>query len=374
MAFLLAFALSLACYPRIPQAPGAFFLAALLATAARAGVAPGIAVTVLSSAAMEYFFIPPLYTLRLTPQSAAATGVYAGVAFLVGMATESARRAQRRAERAKDEAEDLAKRLQDQGEELRESNRLLEQKQRELQATLDELSDRDRFRNEFLAMLAHELRNPLAPISNAVNLLRHRVDAEDPRAHSVEIIARQTKHLARLVDDLLDVSRITQGKIRLDLAPLDLRQALQHSVDACRPLIEQREHHLQWEPPQQPLFLNGDATRLVQIFSNLLTNAAKYTDPGGLIVLTVALENDEAVVTVRDNGRGIEPALLPRLFDLFVQADRSLDRSDGGLGVGLSLAQSLVHLHGGNMAARSDGAARGAQFEVRLPLSPSSSA
>ncbi len=369
-ALLMGFLASLAIYPAVPQGPGVVFLAALLFTAARAGTGPGIALTVVSSLVLEYFFFPPLYSWKLTAASVAATGAYAGVALMVGAATQSARHAQRKAELARDAAESLARQLRIQSDEIREKNRQLEEQRVQLQASLDELAKQDRFRNEFLAMLAHELRNPLSPILISVDILRARLGKDDRVRRPLEIIGRQSRHLARLVDDLLDVSRVTQGKIRLDPAEVDLVHVLHQVVDAAMPLIAERGHDLDLEIPDSPMWLQGDATRLVQVFSNLLTNAAKYTDPGGCIELRAGIDAGMARIVVRDNGRGIEAELLPYLFELFVQAERSLDRSEGGLGIGLSLARTLVQMHGGVIEARSAGLGHGAEFEVRLPLAP----
>ncbi|WP_439621351.1 response regulator [Gemmata sp.] len=225
----------------------------------------------------------------------------------------------------------------------------------------------DRQKNEFLSMLAHELRNPLAPIRNATVVLgRQPHDADRVRwAHGV--IDRQLTHLIRLVDDLLDVSRITLGKIRLAVEPVDLDAAVATAVEAARPLLDQFAHTLEVRPPAAPVRVHGDRARLTQVFTNLLNNAAKYTERGGRIWLTVGLEGRDAVVRVRDTGVGISAELLPTVFDLFTQASRSLDRSQGGLGVGLTLVRRLVEMHGGTVLAHSEGLGRGSEFAVRIP-------
>lgn len=229
------------------------------------------------------------------------------------------------------------------------------------------LREADRRKDEFLAMLAHELRNPLAPIRNATQVLKlvGPLDVQVARAH--EIIERQTQHLTKLVDDLLDVSRITQGKVRLTREPLDVAVIINRAIEVNLPLLEARRHQLTLVLPPDPLRVEGDLTRLIQVVGNLLNNAAKYTDEGGHLRVTAAEENGEAVIRVRDNGAGLPPDLLPHVFDLFTQADRSLDRSQGGLGIGLTLVQRLVELHGGRVEAHSAGLNQGSEFSVRLP-------
>ena len=230
-----------------------------------------------------------------------------------------------------------------------------------------QIRDADRRKGEFLAMLGHELRNPLAPILNALHVMRMpNVDAESIQA-ARDIAERQVKHLARLVDDLLDLSRIDSGKIELRKGRVDLREAVSRAVETTRPLIESRRHSLSVRLPDDPLPLEGDAARLEQVLSNLLNNAAKYTEPGGKLDLSVERQNGRFVVKVRDNGIGIAPELLPRVFDLFTQADCSLDRSQGGLGIGLTLVRSLVEMHGGRVAAHSEGTGRGSEFLIVLP-------
>jgi signal transduction histidine kinase/CheY-like chemotaxis protein len=227
--------------------------------------------------------------------------------------------------------------------------------------------EESRRKDEFLAMLAHELRNPLAPIQNAVCVLQH-VDSSDERlGYARSIIGRQVTHLSRLVDDLLDVSRITLGKVKLQKEPIDLAAIVARAVETSRPGIEARRHQLTVTLPREPLRLEGDPTRLAQVIGNLLANAAKYTDEGGKIFLSAARNDGEIIVRVRDTGIGISADLLPRIFDLFIQGDRSLARSEGGLGIGLSLVHRLVELHGGSVRAHSDGIGQGSEFVVRLP-------
>jgi PAS domain S-box-containing protein len=232
------------------------------------------------------------------------------------------------------------------------------------------LKQANRRKDEFLAMLAHELRNPLAPIRSAIQLL-HRLGPPEPQLQLLrDIIDRQVQHLTRLVDDLLDASRITQGKVVLNQERLELRSVVGRALETSRPLIEARNHQLQLSLPQEPLWLEGDLVRLSQVVANLLNNAAKYTEQGGHIWLEAERAGAEIVLRVRDNGMGIPASLLPHVFDLFTQAERSLDRSEGGLGVGLALVRSLVELHGGCVEAFSAGPGQGSEFVVHLPILP----
>ncbi|AKJ02082.1 signal transduction histidine kinase [Archangium gephyra] len=224
----------------------------------------------------------------------------------------------------------------------------------------------NRAKDEFLAMLGHELRNPLAPILTALQLMQLRGDGELERERT--LIERQVKHLVRLVDDLLDVSRVTRGKVELKREKLELSTVVAKALEQASPLIEQREHTLTVDVPRQGLRLDADPTRLAQVFSNLLTNAAKYTEPGGRISVRAMREGQEAVIRVRDNGTGIDPETLPRVFNLFVQERQALDRSQGGLGLGLAIVRSMVTLHGGSVEVYSEGRGRGSEFTVRLPL------
>lgn len=226
-----------------------------------------------------------------------------------------------------------------------------------------ELRQADRRKDDFLAMLAHELRNPLAPLRTGLDLLA--IDGQD--CETVAVMQQQVEHLVRLVDDLLDVSRIMRGKVRLRKEAVDLQTVIDQAVRAAAPLIESQRHALEVRLPEEPLVLHGDRVRLAQVVTNLLNNAAKYTEPGGRIELVARREETGLVLVVRDNGIGIGKDLLPRVFDLFTQADRSLERSQGGLGIGLTLVRSLVELHGGAITAASDGEGKGSEFTVRLP-------
>jgi signal transduction histidine kinase len=225
----------------------------------------------------------------------------------------------------------------------------------------------DRQKNEFLSMLAHELRNPLAPIRNAAQVLRVR-DPDQPELRwARDVIDRQVAQLVRLVDDLLDVSRITQGKIRLVIEPVAVESIVSQAVETSRPLIDARKHVLSVSLPPDPLWVRGDAVRLAQVLTNLLNNAAKYTDEGGHIWLNVRRDDNDALFSVRDTGVGIPQAMLGRIFELFTQVDRSLDRSQGGLGIGLTLVRYLIQMHGGTVHAFSAGPGQGSKFVLRLP-------
>jgi signal transduction histidine kinase len=251
-------------------------------------------------------------------------------------------------------------------ERTRESERLAA----ELRARAEALAETDRRKDEFLAMLAHELRNPLGAIANASYLLETLGTEHPQKARAVEIIRRQIQHLVVMVDDLLDVSRITRGKVELRREPLDFAEIVRQSVETAHPLAESKELRLSLELAPGPMPLNGDATRLEQVLSNLLRNAVKFTDPGGNIGVSARRDGDCAVVRVKDDGIGMAPDLLPRIFDLFAQGEQALDRSGAGLGIGLTLVRSLVEMHGGTVEARSEGLGKGSEFEVRLPLEP----
>src|SRR5215813_12853831 len=230
------------------------------------------------------------------------------------------------------------------------------------------LREADRHKDEFLAMLAHELRNPLAPIRNAIQALKV-IGPPDPQVMKLrDMIDRQVTHMSRLVDDLVDVSRITRNKIALRMERLELMTAVGRAVETSRPLIEARKHRLTVSLPPDPAEVEGDLTRLSQVISNLLENAAKYTEEGGNILLASEKLGSQVVIRVKDDGMGIQPHILPHVFDLFTQADRSLDRSQGGLGIGLTLVRRLVELHGGSVEAHSAGPGRGSEFVIYLPL------
>ncbi len=231
-----------------------------------------------------------------------------------------------------------------------------------------ELRTASKAKDEFLAMLAHELRNPLAPIRTAVHVLRLSGPDAPELERSRDLIERQVVHLTRLVDDLLDVSRIGRGRLELRKSVVDLAAVVNQAVETARPLLEERRHTLTVSAEPGPLRVKADPARLQQVIGNLLTNAAKYTDAGGQVWLTVEQQEGEAVVRVQDTGRGIPPDMLARVFDLFTQVDASLDRAEGGLGIGLTLVRSLVEMHGGTAEALSEGPGQGSEFVVRLPV------
>lgn len=231
-----------------------------------------------------------------------------------------------------------------------------------------ELNEADRQKDEFLALLAHELRGPLAPLSNGLELIKHSRGAEDLRQRACSLMERQLEQLIRLVNDLLDASRIARGKIELQRTATDLGALIREVVEVERPQAEGAGLRLEASLPAEPLFVDGDPVRLTQVFRNLLQNARKYTEPGGRIEVSLAPERGQAAVRVRDTGLGIPPAKLEAIFEMFAQMEAGLPRSQGGLGIGLALARRLLALHGGSVQAFSEGPGRGSEFVVRLPL------
>lgn len=229
------------------------------------------------------------------------------------------------------------------------------------------LKEADRRKDEFLAVLSHELRNPLAPVRNAVGILKLKSPDEPELRWAREIIERQVHQMTRLIDDLLDVSRITQDRLELRREQVALAQILREAVEMSRPLITQEGHELEVSVPPDPVLLHADGARLAQVFANLLNNASKYTPAGGRIALCAWCEASDAVVSVRDNGVGISPDMLPQVFEMFLQVDRSEGRAKGGLGIGLTLVKRLVTMHDGTVEAKSDGLGTGSEFVVRLP-------
>ncbi len=235
-----------------------------------------------------------------------------------------------------------------------------------LEANAEALQAADRRKDEFLATLGHELRNPLAPLRHALDILRKRPDREDA-ADILDMMDRQMSHLLRLIDDLLDISRVSEGKIELRREHVQVSEAVRLGLEISQPLIESAGHTLDVDLPAEPLWLDADLTRISQVVGNLLNNAAKYTPEGGVISLAVRADAADAVILVADNGIGIPPEMLSQVFELFTQVDANLDRSRGGLGIGLALVKQLVELHGGEISAASPGLGRGAVFTVRLP-------
>ena len=237
-----------------------------------------------------------------------------------------------------------------------------------LEATTAALQEADRRKDEFLAILAHELRNPLAPIRTAVQLLRKRDLAETQNMRAREVIERQVQHLVCLIDDLLDVSRITRGMITLQRERVLIDAVVARAVETARPLIDARKHELALDLPEELLSVEGDPTRLVQIIGNILHNSAKFMEPGGRIVLSVSREDSYAVISVRDFGLGIPPDLVTKIFDLFSQVHQKSESAHGGLGIGLALVRRLVEMHGGVVTASSEGIGKGTELTVRLPV------
>jgi two-component system CheB/CheR fusion protein len=233
---------------------------------------------------------------------------------------------------------------------------------------IESLREADRRKDEFLAMLAHELRNPLAPVRNALSILKLKSPASPEQQWARDLIDRQMQQMTRMIDDLLDVNRIRRGKIELKREHLELEKAVQSAVEASRPLIDQYGHELTVTLPPEPIIVDADLARLAQVFCNLLNNAARYTPRGGRIAIGAETEGTSVLVRIRDNGIGIPPEMQPNVFDMFMQVDRSLERARGGLGIGLTLVKQLVVLHGGAVEVRSEGLGKGCEFVVRLPL------
>jgi signal transduction histidine kinase len=258
---------------------------------------------------------------------------------------------------------------------VRERTAELEASTAQLRSSEEELRAADRHKDEFLALLAHELRNPVAPIRNAAQILMLRGASDPELLWNVQVIDRQVRHLTRLIDDLLDLSRISRGRLELRRSRVTLTEVIDSALESSRPSIERHGHVLATELPTRAVHLDADLVRLSQVFMNLLNNSAKYTPDGGRIELVATLEEasgepSAVTVRVRDTGIGIEPAKLPRLFEMFVQLDGPARRADGGLGIGLALVRHLVQLHGGTVEAHSEGPGRGSEFVVRLPVAP----
>jgi signal transduction histidine kinase len=260
--------------------------------------------------------------------------------------------------------------------ELAEINGTLQQQILERERAQAALEAADRRKDDFLAMLSHELRNPLAAIQGSIELMQRKA-IDDPQLQwARDVMARQNRHLTRLIDDLLDVSRITRGKLTLKMEPVELREIAQVALETVRPLMEERRHEFTIDLPEEPLHVEGDAVRLTQIVGNLLTNAAKYTEERGSITLRIERSReagrdlDQAVISITDNGRGIAPDALPRLFEPSTHEERLNSGAHGGLGIGLIVVRGLAEMHGGAVEARSEGAGRGAVFTVRLPAMP----
>ncbi len=314
---------------RLEEIPSVLFLAAVLVSSWYGGLGAGVTATILSTLALDFFFLPTVYSLDFGPATWVWLVTYLGAALFINWHHEAQRRLI------------LALRLQDQR------------------------------RGEFMTMLAHELRNFLSPVSLTLAVLKSRGAGDAAVERACATAERQVGNMTRLVNDLLDAARISQGKIKLCLETVDLRVILAQALAGAQAQIESRGHHLETSLPQGELLLEGDPARLEQIFLNLLTNAAKYTDPGGKIGLTVERGERQWVVSVKDNGKGLSPEVLPHVFDLFVQAEAG---SQGGLGIGLSLVKGLVEMHGGSVEAFSAGPGQGSELVVKLPTAVPASA
>ncbi|HEX4051086.1 MAG TPA: ATP-binding protein [Steroidobacteraceae bacterium] len=251
---------------------------------------------------------------------------------------------------------------------LQQAEEALRRRERQLETLAEQLRRADRLKDEFLAMLAHELRNPLAPIRNASELLERSLPPDSALRDLVGVLKRQARQLSRLVDDLLDVSRITQGRIELHRETIDVASIIDQAIESVEPLTREHRHEVRVTGERASLYVSGDRARLVQCLGNLLNNAAKYTDDGGHIDIELSTRAGRVHIRVRDDGVGISAELLPQVFELFVQGDRSLDRSQGGLGIGLSVVQRIIEMHDGRVTAHSEGIGRGAVFELVLPL------
>ncbi|HMC12119.1 MAG TPA: HAMP domain-containing sensor histidine kinase, partial [Pirellulaceae bacterium] len=265
----------------------------------------------------------------------------------------------------------LKQRVEQRTAELQQLNATLQAEIAERKRVEEGLRDADRRKDEFLATLAHELRNPLAPLTSAIQLIAAEPQRLDQVLQLVGMMSQQLEQLGRLIDDLVDVSRITSGKLGLRSEPTALTEFIQGAIDQSRPLIDSSCHTLHVSLPQEPLVVQGDKVRLTQIVGNLLINSAKYTPPGGRIDLNVRREGPDVLISVRDNGIGIPPPMQARIFDLFAQVDSSTTRTTGGLGIGLAIVKALVEMHGGDIRAVSEGPGRGSEFTVRLPVAAS---
>ena len=254
------------------------------------------------------------------------------------------------------------------GEVLREEVTRRRRSEDVLRDYAEQLKQADRHKDEFLAILSHELRNPLGPISNAVELLKGIGPSDSEFVWNREVIERQVEYIVRLLDDLLDVNRVTRNKLELRKTRVTSAQVLQGAIETSQPGINNAGHELTVSLPTEPVYIEADAIRLAQVFSNLLNNATKFTPEGGHIRLSAEREGDEITVSVKDNGIGIQPEMLPRVFEMFAQAEPLYERSREGLGIGLWLVKSLVEMHGGTITARSDGVGKGSEFTVRLPV------
>jgi signal transduction histidine kinase/CheY-like chemotaxis protein len=331
-------------------APVVTFTIAVVISAWYGGLRPGLLATALSVLAADYLLEPGRHSLYVASvSSGVALGVFVFAGILISLLCESLHRTRRR--------------LEAEQENLRCSVEL----QRKMQ---DALTESDRRKDEFLATLAHELRNPLAPVRNATHILRARMPPSPELHWARDVIDRQVTQMTRLIDDLMDVARITRGTFELRKTRAELDEIIRGAVETSRPLIDSCRHELTLRLPSEPVYLDADVIRLAQVFSNLLNNAAKYTASGGRIVVAAECDaqTSTVIVSIQDTGMGIPPPMLARIFEPFTQLDRSLERAQGGLGIGLALAKRLVQMHGGTIEAHSEGPGKGSRFAVRLPV------
>jgi signal transduction histidine kinase/CheY-like chemotaxis protein len=303
------------------------------------GLYPGLMATALCVLTSDYLFTPPAFAMAI---ESAAEGIALSLFTIAGVTISYL------------------------CESLHVARRRIEAQRLDLERLIGELRDADRRKDEFVATLAHELRNPLAPIRNAVQILKAQAPQEPEVAWSRDVIDRQVGQMVRLLEDLLDVSRITRGKLQLRKSRVALASVLEMALETSRPHVETGRHALTVELPPEPVYLDADAVRLAQVFSNLLNNAAKYSPEGSHIRLDAERHGQDVVVTVGDDGIGIAPDTLSRVFEMFSQAKAALERAQGGLGIGLSLAKGVVEMHGGTITAHSDGLGKGSAFRVRL--------
>lgn len=346
------------------HSPFTIFFVAVAVSAWYGGFWPGIVATFLGALTAIYFFTtPPAEIKGDSIDYLMGLGLYLFAGMVLALLCESLRAARRRVE--SEAAQAVAR------QRMLEEEMVVRARTENLNAQLNlELQDANRRKDEFLAMLAHELRNPLAPLRSAVQVMRLLSPPDSKLEWSRDVIERQVNHLARLVDDLLDVSRLMRGMVKLKKKHIELSWVIAEAVETTRPLIDAKGHELTVSLPAEPVQLDGDLTRSTQVFVNLLNNAAKYTDAGGHIVLRAERAGAEVIVRVQDNGQGMKADLIPHVFDLFTQGDRALARSEGGLGIGLTLVRNLVGMHGGQVEAHSAGPGQGSEFVVHLPVLP----
>jgi signal transduction histidine kinase/CheY-like chemotaxis protein len=325
------------------------FLISVVIAAWYGGLKPGLVATVLGALAADYLLTPTQHSLRVeSATGAVALTMFVLIGVLISWAYESLHRVRRLLERKQ------------------RNLRVNMKAQRRLQA---EMVESDRRKDEFLATLAHELRNPLAPLRTAAHILRGRIPASQETIEAqVSVIDRQVTQMARLIDDLMDVARITRGKLALSRDRVDIAEVIQNAVETSRPLIDACGHELTISLPAHPAYVDADIVRLTQVISNLLNNAAKYTPSGGHIYVATSAVASELTVSVTDTGVGIPESMLDSIFEPFMQLEDGTHRFKDGLGIGLALARQLARLHGGDITARSPGAGKGTEFSVRLPI------